>query len=172
VREIRPPGSVRGAARRGRPYRDARAPVGNGRGYSTVEAGPVGCCGQARPWLRGRHERGCPRLRGNHRPEAVVLPTARVVILSRQRPQAATREHDVRVLAPGRLRSPAWTFAVRQLWRRSRPVQRGAPSQGARARDTGGPLSQLASTVPRATARSALPVLRRPPGAAPKRRNL
>src|SRR5690348_5624346 len=43
-------------------------------------------------------------------------------------------------------------------------VQRAAPSPGSRAPDTGEPLSQLASTVPRGPARSSLPVLRRPPG--------
>jgi hypothetical protein len=33
----------------------------------------------------------------NHHPEAGVLPIVHVVILSRQRPQAATREHTARV---------------------------------------------------------------------------
>ena len=91
-----------------------------------VETGPVGRCGQARPWLRGRHERGCPRLR---------LTTARRPSFSRRRAwlSSAGSVHRPDARARG-ARSRAWQipiygesiFAVRQLWRRSRPTSRSA----------------------------------------------
>src|SRR5438874_2425204 len=65
--------------------------------------GPVRRCGQARSSLAWRHVRGCPRRRKTTAPRSAFWPIAHVVILGRQRPQAATREHGVRALDPSRM---------------------------------------------------------------------
>jgi hypothetical protein len=85
--------------------------------------GPVRRCGQARSSLAWCHMRGCPRLRKTTAPRSAFWPIAHVVILGRQRPQAATLEHGARAL---NLRSCSTRAFYVQCQRRAWSTRSGA----------------------------------------------